>query len=108
MAYYSTFIFQLHGCPEIHMSTRYNCIQDFDRLLGGKGKGHFFKPPRRMVTIPREDEQYSRVTLNKFQRRKIQTFLKVIFRKGIHRIPRRWRKFVKNDGVFPQEILDRM
>jgi hypothetical protein len=109
MAYYSTFVFQLPSCPEIHMSTRYDVIQDFHQLRapgGGRiAMRPFFKPGRRMITSPTAHEHYPRVTLSKWQRRKIQTFLNVIYRSGIHRIPQKYRKFVKNDGVFPQEML---
>lgn len=109
MAYYSTFVFQLPGCPEIHMSTRYDVIQDFDQLRAPGGgriamKPHY-KPGRRMVTTPTAHVEYPLVTLTKWQRRKIQTFLNVIYQSGIHKIPRRCRPFVKNDGVFPQEAL---
>ena len=110
MAYYSTFVFQLPGCPEIHMSTRYDVIQAFDQLRapgGGRiAMKPFYKPRRRMITAPTSHVDYPRVTLTKWQRRKIQTFLNVIYRSGIHKIPRRCRKFIKNDGVFPQEAWD--
>lgn len=109
MAYYSTFVFQLPGCPEIHMSTRYDVIQDFDQLRAPGGgvipMKPFYKPGHRMITSSTAHEQYPRVTLTKWQRRKIQTFLNVIYRSGIHRIPRRCRPFILNDGVFPQEVL---
>ncbi len=115
MATYSTFVFQLPGCPEIHMSTRYDVIQDFGHMrnwfrMGNGGKAiatrSFYKPPRRMVTRSNGVESYPRVALTKYQRRKIQTFLDVVFRKGNDRVPRKWRKFVKNDGVFPADLLD--
>lgn len=103
MAHYSTFIFQLPGCPEIHMSTRYDVIQDFDQLRapgGGRiAMQPFYKPGRRMITSPTIQESYPRVTLTKWQRRKIQTFLNVIYQSGIHKIPRRCRKFIKRSGL---------
>ncbi|MSR78865.1 MAG: hypothetical protein EXS59_01840 [Candidatus Taylorbacteria bacterium] len=110
MAYYSTFVFQLPGCPEIRMSTRYDIIQDFDQLRGLMGGPRiatrpFYKPGRQMCTAPTAHEQYPRVMLTKWQRRKIQTFLNVIYRSGIHKIPRRCRKFIMNNGVFPQEVF---
>jgi hypothetical protein len=109
MAYYSTFVFQLPGCPEIHMSTRYDIVQDFDQLRapgGGRiAMRPFYKPGRRMITSPTAQESYPMVSLTKHQRRRVQTFLNVIFRHGIHRIPRKYRKFVRNDGVFPQEAF---
>ena len=109
MAYYSTFVFQLPGCPEIHMSTRYDVIQDFDCIRNWFGGGVIpmtpcYKPGRRM-TSSRDERKCPRVSLTKAQRRKVHTFLNVIYRKGIHRIPRKLSKFVKNDGVFPQELL---
>jgi hypothetical protein len=105
MAYYSTFKFQLPGCPEIWMSTRYDCIQAFDSVR------KFYKPNRQMATTQSTADQFregwtSRVTLSKWQRRKIQTFLNVIYRTGIHKIPRKYRKFISNNGVFPQEAFD--
>ena len=105
MAYYSTFKFQLLGCPEIWLSTRYDCIQTFESMRA------FYKPGRQMPTTQSTKDQLrerwtSRVTLTKWQRRKIQTFLNVIYRSGIHKIPRKYRKFIKDDGVFPQEAFD--
>ena len=112
MAYYSTFIFQLPGCPEIHMSTRYDVIQDFDCMRNWFGGGvipltPYYKPARQMITKPDGVKSYPRVALTKSQRRKIHTFLNVVYHKGNHQVPRRWRKFVKSNGVFPQEALDR-
>lgn len=113
MAYYSTFIFQLPGCPEIHMSTRYDIIQEFGCVRNWLGHGvlatkPYYKPGHRMMTRSNGVEMYPHVALTRYQRRKIQTFLNVVYRKGNDRVPRKWRKFVKNDGIFPQEALDRM
>lgn len=102
MAYYSTFIFQLPGCPVIEMSTRYDVIQELDNAHKGSGGNYYYKPRRKMCT---DAWNSRRVSLTKWQRRKIQTFLKMISRKGNYRIPRKYRKFVKNDGIFPAEFL---
>jgi hypothetical protein len=113
MAYYSTFIFQLPGCPEIRMSTRYDVIQAFGCIRNWFGGGviptkPYYKPSRRMETKSGDNRTCSVVALTKHQRRKIQTFLNVVYRKGNHKVPRRWRKFVKNDGVFPHDAFDQM
>src|SRR4051812_47383351 len=99
MAYYSTFIFRLPNCPEIKLSTRYDVIQDFDQLRAPGGgvipMKRYYKPRRKM----------GGVVLTKSQRRKVHTFLNVIYRHGIHKIPRKYRRFVLNSGVFPEDSL---
>jgi hypothetical protein len=110
VAYYSTFIFQLPGCPEIRMGTRYDIIQEFDCLRAPGGgvirMQPYYKPRRRMITRPIGEDYYPRVTLTKYQRRKVQTFLNVVLRRGNGNVPRKYRKFVKDDGIFPQDSLD--
>ncbi len=100
MAYYSTFIFQLPGCPEVHMTTRYGVLQVFwAGMKEAKNGKRLYKPPTHIYN--------GRVVirLTKFHRRKIQTFMSIVFRYGNENIPRKWRKYVKNDGVFPQDFF---
>jgi hypothetical protein len=106
MAYYSTFVFQLPGCPVIEMSTRYDSIQEFEHVRKGSGDNYYYKPRRKMVTqLDWDYGNNQRISLTKKQRRKIQTFLKMIIRKSNYHIPRKYRQFVKNDGIFPTEFL---